>query len=78
MSTTLLRTVQDRTVKQVTERGYSSAEVARRLDVNPNRINNWVKKYSSGKKHVTELETQREEKSRLRAELKRISEEHDI
>ena len=65
-------------VKQVTERGYSSAEVARRLDVNPNSLYNWVKKYAPGKQHATELDKQQEENRRLRAELKRVTEERDI
>jgi len=65
-------------VKQVTERGYSTAEVARRLGVNPNSIYTWVKKYGSGKKHATELDKQQEENRRLRAELKRVTEERDI
>jgi transposase-like protein len=65
-------------VKQVTERGYSAAEVARRLGVNPNSIYNWVKKYGPGKRHATELDKHQEENRRLRAELKRVTEERDI
>jgi len=49
-------------VKMVTEGGEKAAEVARNLDVHPNRLYNWVKKFSQhgdkafpGKGHLTEV-----------------------
>ena len=39
-------------VKQVTERGYSASEVAKRLGVNSNSIYNWLKKYGQVPQHA--------------------------
>lgn len=49
-------------VKMVTEGGEKAAEVARNLDIRPNRLYLWIKKYSRhgekafpGKGHLTEV-----------------------
>lgn len=49
-------------VKMVTEGGQKAAEVARNLDVQPNSLYNWIKKFSKdgekafpGKGHLTEV-----------------------
>jgi transposase-like protein len=65
-------------VKQVTERGYSASEVAKRLGVNSNSIYNWLKKYGQGPQHADQVDDQQTELRRLRAELKRVTEERDI
>jgi len=65
-------------VKQVTERGYSASDVAKRLGVNSNSIYNWLKKYGPGPQHAVQVDDQQAELRRLRAELKRVTEERDI
>ena len=65
-------------VKQVTERGYSASEVAKRLGVNSNSIYNWLKKYGQGSQRAAQDDDQQAELRRLRAELKRVTEERDI
>ena len=49
-------------VKMVTEGGEKAADVARNLDIRPNRLYLWIKKYSQhgekafpGKGHLTEV-----------------------
>ena len=66
-------------VKQVTERGYSVAEVAARLGVSTHSLYKWVKAASPGQseQHSQEL-LQTEELRRLKAELKRVTKERDI
>ena len=65
-------------IKQVTERGYPVSEVANRLGVNPNSIYSWLKKYGPGPQHAAQVDDQQAELRRLRAELKRVTEERDI
>lgn len=65
-------------VKQVTERGHSVVEVAQRLGITPHSLYAWKAKF--GKPEVvrrTELD-QSAEVRRLKAELKRVTEERDI
>ena len=49
-------------VKMITEEGHSASEVARSLDIKPNVLYNWKKKYAQegdkafvGKGHLTEI-----------------------
>lgn len=65
-------------VKQVTERGHSVADVAERLGITTHSLYAWKTKF--GKPDVvrrTELD-QSAEVRRLKAELKRVTEERDI
>ena len=65
-------------VKQVTERGYSLRDVASRLGVTTNSLSDWIKKYGKGPEHAARLDDQQVEIRRLKAELKRVTEERDI
>jgi transposase len=65
-------------VKQVTERGHSVTEVAQRLGITTHSLYTWKTKF--GKPDVvqqTEV-NQSAEVRRLKAELKRVTEERDI
>lgn len=65
-------------IKQVTERGYSVTEVAGRLGVTPHSLYEWIKKYSKTEPERAAAQDQQTELRRLRAELKRVTEERDI
>ena len=65
-------------VRQVTDRGFKVAEVAERLGVTTHSIYAWIRKF--GKPEVVrraELD-QGAEIRRLKAELRRVTEERDI
>lgn len=67
-------------VKQVTERGHSAAEVARRLGINKHSLYDWLhraKRADSSRPPSVHSE-EAVEVRRLRAELKRVTEERDI
>lgn len=65
-------------VKQVTERGYSVAEVASRLGTTTHSIYSWIKRYGpDAAEHLGRAEEQAELR-RLKKELKRVTEERDI
>ena len=65
-------------VKQITDRGHSVADVSARLDVSIHSLYAWVKRYSLSPQEQKELSSQQDELRRLRAELKRVTEERDI
>ncbi|MEL0638579.1 transposase [Marinomonas sp. TI.3.20] len=65
-------------VKQVTERGYSVAEVAQRLDTTPHSLYAWIKKYGEPQPKPSEDLDLTSENARLKSELRRITEERDI
>ncbi len=65
-------------VKQITERGHSVQDVAARLGVSDHSLYTWLKKYGKGIKHAAQVDDQQSEIRRLRAELKRVTEERDI
>ena len=65
-------------VKQVTDRGRSVADVAARLDVSIHSLYAWIKRYSLTPQERQAQDTQQDEMRRLRAELKRVTEERDI
>ena len=65
-------------VRQVTERGLPVAEVASRLGMSTHRLYAWVKRYSTPEKQRVQEDEQQAELRRLRAELKRVTEERDI
>lgn len=65
-------------VKQVTERGHRVAEVAARLDVSQHSLYAWIKRYGVAPEKRQVQEAQSDELRRLKAELKRVTEERDI
>lgn len=65
-------------VKQVTERGHPVAEVASRLGVTPHSMYQWLKKYSVAEPERQAAHDREAELRRLKAELKRVTEERDI
>ena len=66
-------------VRQVIERGYTVADVSKRLGVSAQSLYKWVKASSlSDDQQEKELLEVRRENLRLKAELRRIEEERDI
>ena len=65
-------------VRQVTEQGHPVAEVAARLGVSGHSIYQWIKRYSKPAEERQRDDDLQAENHRLRAELKRVSEERDI
>lgn len=67
-------------VKQVTERGYSVADVAARLGVSAHSLYKWVKAVAPDKseQQSKELLEAKSEILRLRAQMRRIEEERDL
>jgi transposase len=65
-------------VKQVAERGYAVADVANRIGVSQHSLYEWIKKFSLPESQRVEAEGQSAEIRRLKAELKRVTEERDI
>lgn len=65
-------------VKQVTERGHSATDVAKRLGVSQPTLYDWIKRYSLPEAQRVEQLGQSAEIRRLKAELKRVTEERDI
>ena len=64
-------------VKQVTERGHPATEVAARLGVSAQSLYQWTKRYSAPPAE-RQADDQQVEMKRLKAELKRVTEERDI
>ncbi|MCR5881409.1 IS3 family transposase [Rhizobacter sp. J219] len=65
-------------VKQITERGHRVAEVSTRIGVSQHSLYKWIKTYGVPKPEQQAQATQAEELRRLKAELKRVTEERDI
>ena len=65
-------------VEQTTERGHSVHSVASRLGVSTHSLYAWRKKYGHGSDYAAQVDDQQAELRRLRAELKRVTEERDI
>ncbi len=65
-------------VKQVTDKGYSAAEVARRLGITTHSLYAWLKQYAPSEDKQTLHVDQSAELARLRRELQRVTEERDI
>mgnify|MGYP003461796566 FL=1 len=65
-------------VKQILEHGHSVADVSRRLGVSTHSLYKWIKLEQIPAMHRQELVSQSEEMRRLKAELKRVTEERDI
>jgi len=65
-------------VRQVTERGYSVAEVAGRLGMTTHSLYDWKMKYGPNTAEHEEKTATEQEVQRLKKELKRVTEERDI
>ncbi|WPO20737.1 IS3 family transposase [Raoultella ornithinolytica] len=67
-------------VRQITERGYSVAEVSDRLDVSAHSLYKWLRaiKPDNSEQHARDLLEAKSEILKLRAQLKRTEEERDI
>ena len=65
-------------VKQVTDRGYKAAEVAKRLGITYKSLHDWIKKYGDTSLQHQTITEQQDEMRRLKAELRRVTEERDI
>ncbi|EIB99069.1 ISEc14 transposase A [Pantoea sp. Sc1] len=67
-------------VRQITERGYSVAEVSDRLGVSAYRLYKWLRaiKPDNSEQHARDLLEAKSEILKLRAQLKRTEEELDI
>lgn len=65
-------------VRQVTQRGYSVSDVSSRLGITTKSLYDWIKRYGDQDLTHQELTTQQAENRRLKAELRRVTEERDI
>lgn len=65
-------------IKQITERGYSVADVSKRLGVSTHSLYAWMKRFSKPAAVVEETVEQAAEIRRLKQELARVTEERDI
>ena len=65
-------------VKQITELGYSTSEVASRLGVSAHSLYAWKKRFGKPEMQRIQEDAQEAELKRLRQELKRVTEERDI
>ena len=65
-------------VKQVTDRGYSVSEVAKRLGTTTHSLYLWLKKYGDPSPRQADKADLTVENARLKADLKRMTEERDI
>lgn len=65
-------------VKQITERGHRVADVSARIGVSQHRLYKWIKAYAVPAPERQMQTSQTEELRRLKAELKRVTEERDI
>ena len=64
-------------IKQITERGYSVADVSKRLGVSTHSLYAWMKRYAA-RRVTTAKDNQVPEIRRLKQELARVTEERDI
>lgn len=65
-------------IKQITERGYSVADVAKRLDTTTHSLYAWMKRYGEQRPQETIKADIQAENAQLKAELRRVTEERDI
>ena len=65
-------------VRQVTQRGYSVAEVAERVGVSTHSLYKWVRAAREARPDTDELSATKLENQKLKAELRRVQEERDI
>ena len=65
-------------VAQVKERGYSVKDVSGRLGISTKSMYDWIKQFHKSNPVHADASDQAQENRRLRAELKRVTEERDI
>lgn len=65
-------------VEQVTKQGHSLTSVAERLGVSYKSLSDWVKRYDKPASQRKQDDDQAAELRRLRAKLKRVTQERDI
>ena len=65
-------------VKQITDRGYKVGEVAGRLGVTTKSLHDWIKRYGDQSSQHQTISSQQVELRRLKADLRRVTEERDI
>ncbi|MFQ2511690.1 transposase, partial [Aeromonas caviae] len=65
-------------VKQVAERNYPVAEVAERLGISSHSLYVWIKRYNQPEAQQQHDFSQQAEIRRLKAELRRVTDERDI
>ena len=65
-------------VKQVTDRGYSVAEVAKRLGTTTHSLYAWIKRYGKQSPQQISMADSQAENAQLKADLRRVTEERDI
>jgi len=65
-------------VKQVSERGYSVADAAQRLGTTTHSLYAWMKKYGEANPRQADKTDLEAENARLKADLRRMTEERDI
>ena len=65
-------------IKQVTDRGYSVAEVAVRLGTTTHSLYAWLKKYKEPSPRQADSFDLSAENAKLKADLRRMTEERDI
>jgi len=65
-------------VKQITERGYSVADVALRLGTTTHSLYAWLKKFDEPNPQLSDKADLSAENVRLKSELRRMTEERDI
>jgi transposase len=70
----------EETVREITERGYSVAEISDRLGISTHSLYKWLRaiKPDNSEQHARDLLKAKSEILKLRAQLKRIEEERDI
>ena len=64
-------------IKQITERGYSVADVSQRLGVSTHSLYGWIKQYAASPGAAVKDDHPAEIR-RLKTELARVTEERDI
>ena len=65
-------------VKQITEQGYSVADVAQRLGTTTHSLYAWLKKFYEPNPQLSDNADLSAENVRLKSELRRMTEERDI
>ncbi len=65
-------------IKQVTERGYSVADVAERLGTTTNSLYGWMKRYGEQSPRESNKTDDQATIAQLKADLRRVTEERDI
>ena len=65
-------------VKQVLERGHKVREVSERLGLSPDTMFRWLRVARKPKAELEQERSQSDEVQRLKAELRRVTEERDI